>query len=126
MAGGSWALLDRALRRDALGLRAHLFRATFIGVLPIAGPWALVAGTGMGSLSLLGIAYTVLFISGFYCFAARYTGAIRAALLCASMACFLEFFPAAATAWRIVSIRSATTTGSDCAPSIASCNTPAY
>jgi hypothetical protein len=70
---------------------------TFIGVLPIAAPWALVGGTGMASLSLLGVAYTLLFITGLYLFAVPYAGAVRAAVLCASIAGFLEFFPAAAT-----------------------------
>ncbi len=70
---------------------------TFIGLLPIAAPWGLAFGTGMGSLSLIGIAYAIGLIIGFYLLVSRHTSPFVAALLCASLACFAEFLPCASS-----------------------------
>lgn len=70
---------------------------TFIGLLPIAAPWGLAFGTGIGSLSLMGIGYAIVFITGSYLLVSRYTTWFMAALVCLSLLCFADFLPCASS-----------------------------
>lgn len=66
---------------------------TFIGILPVAVPWAWLFGTGTSSLQGVGIFYTLLCLAGLYAFLIEHTRPLVAVLLCACLFCFSAFLP---------------------------------